>query len=83
MSATSRVMPSSRPANARSTFVGKWLKTVFSVTSAAAAISATVTCSNPRSANSRRAVAAMASRATRFLRARRPSIGAPDISISL
>ena len=83
MAATSCAMPSSRPANARSSFVGKWLKTVFSETSAAAAISATVTASKPRSANSRRAVAAIASRATRFLRARRPSVCAPDMSISL
>ncbi len=82
-SATSRLRPSSRPANARSSFVAKWLNTVFSETSAAAAISATVTVSKPRSANSRRAVAAMASRATRFLRARRPSGCAPNVIVSL
>ena len=45
MAATNCAMPSSRPANARSSFVAKWLKTVFSETSAAAATSATVTAS--------------------------------------
>ena len=73
MAATNCAMPSSRPAKARSSFVAKWLKTVFSETSAAAATSATVTASKPRSANSRRAAAAIASRAARFLRSRRPS----------
>ena len=40
MSASSRLDRASPPANARSAFVAKWLNTVFSNTSAAAATSA-------------------------------------------
>jgi hypothetical protein len=48
------------------------LKTVVSATSAARAISATVTSSKPRSTKSSRAVSAISWRVCCFLRSRRP-----------
>jgi hypothetical protein len=59
------------PSKKRSSFVGKWLKTVWTATSAAAAMSAIVTASKPRSANRACAVSRMSVRVCAFFRARR------------
>lgn len=53
--------------------VGKWLKTVFSDTSQARAISDTRTASKPRSRNISVAVSESRCRSSRFFRSRRPS----------
>ena len=83
MSACSWASRASPPAKTRSSLAAKWLKTVFSETSAATAISATVTASKPRSANRRRAEVTIASRVARFLRSRKPWGASPGISIAL
>ena len=70
---------SSSPARSKnsSSLLPKWLKIVLTDTSAASAIWASVTASNPRSMNSRVATSEMAWRSCRFLRTRRPSAAAP------
>jgi hypothetical protein len=66
----------------RSSLSGKWLVTVIFATPAAAATSAMVTLSKPRSANSAVATLAISSRVCRFLRSRSPeALGVLGVSM--
>ena len=68
-----------RAAKKSSSFVAKWLNTVWTATSAAFATSEMVTASKPRAANSGWAAARICSRVWAFFRARR-SLRSPTVA---